>query len=59
MTPSTDDTRADLRAAIIDILADLRGVRFMLEALALRDMIRDELAAQDTADAGCSARTVH
>lgn len=55
MTTSTADTRADLRAAFIDLLADVRSVRFMIEALALRAMIREELAAQDAADADASS----
>ena len=50
-TTPTTDTRADLRAAFIDLLADIRGLRFMLEALALRAMIREELDAQAAADA--------
>lgn len=50
-TTPTTDTRADLRAAFIDLLADIRSVRFMIEALALRTMIREELDAQDAADA--------
>ena len=55
VTTSTDDTRADLRAAFIDIIADIRGLRFMLEALALRAMIREELDAQAAADADASS----
>ena len=51
VTTPTTDTRADLRAAFIDLLADIRSVRFMIEALALRTMIREELAAQDAEDA--------
>lgn len=57
MTTSTADTRADTRAAFIDLIADIRSVRFMLEALALRAMIREELAAQDAADADASSGT--